>query len=124
MFWNLFNAVWMGVLTLVMAKRAKFSVGRRMMYIPLMMCVVELMMANVLTPGLAPVLTAILTVARLAVTVCCVGELRREAAYMKRRARIRRLARQAENVGLVIPMFGASAKGRVSVAFDAEKIAG
>ena len=124
MFWNLFNAVWMGVLTLVMAKRAKFSAGRRMMYIPLMMCVVELMLANVLTPGLAPVLTAMLVVARLTVTVCCVGELRREAAYMKRRARIRRLARQTENVGLVIPMFGAAGQRRVSTAFDAEKIAG
>lgn len=124
MIWNLLNVIWMGALTLVMANRAKFSAGRRMMYIPLAMCVMEIMFVDLLTPGLAPALTALLFVARLAVTGCCVGELRREAAYMKRRARIRRLARQAENVGLVIPMFGAKEEGRVSVAFDAEKIAG
>lgn len=124
MIWNLLNVVWMGVLTLVMAKRAKFSAGRRMMYIPLAMCMMEIMLIKVLTPGLAPALTALLVVARLTVTGCCVGELRREKAYMKRRARIRRLARQAENVGLVIPMFGAKEAGRTTVAFDAEKIAG
>ncbi len=124
MIWNLLNVVWMGVLALVMAKRAKLSAGRCMTYVPIAMCLMELMLANVLTPGLAPALTVLLFAARLTVTGCCVSVLRREAAYMKRRARVRRLARQAENVGLVIPMFGAKEAGRVSVAFDAEKIAG
>ena len=110
MIWNLLNVAWMGILTLVMARRAKFSTAQRMMYIPLTMCIMEIVMADVLTPSLAPVLTALLFAARLAVTVCCVGQLRREAAYMKRRARVRRLAREAENCGLVIPMFADTRK--------------
>ncbi len=110
MIWNLLNVVWMGVLTLVMARRAKFATGQRMMYILLAMCIMEIMMVDVLTPMLAPALTALLFAARLAVTGCCVGQLRREAAYMKRRARLRRLAREAENYGLVIPMFANTAK--------------
>ena len=110
MIFNLFNVAWMGVLTLVMARRAKFSTAQRMTYIPLTMCIAEIMMADVFTPTLAPMLTALLFAARLAVTACCVGQLRREAAYMKRRARVRRLAREAENCGLVIPMFANTQK--------------
>lgn len=104
MIWNLLNVAWMGILTLVMARRAKFSTARRMMYIPLMVCVMEIMMADMFNPLLSPVLTVLLFLSRLAITACCVGQLRKEAAYMKRRARVRRLAREAENCGLVIPM--------------------
>ena len=110
MIFNLFNVVWMGLLTLVMFRRAKFTTAKRMMYMPMMMCLMEIMMADMLTPMLSPALTALLFAARLAVTMCCVGQLRREAAYMKRRARVRRLAREAENVGLVIPMFANTGK--------------
>ena len=104
MLYNLSNVIMMGALTLIMVRRARYSTGRRMLYIPLMMTVMKVLFCNTLRPAAFPVLTVLLFVLRLTVILCCVGELKREAARTARRQRLRREARHSEHIGQVVPL--------------------
>ena len=80
----------MAGLFLYMFNKAKFARTRRMALLPLAGGVMEGIAAGALTPGLFPVLTAVLVVLRLTILLCCAGAMRQDAAMACRRSRIRR----------------------------------
>ena len=80
---------------LYMFNKAKFARTRRMALLPLAGAVMEGIAAGALTPGLFPVLTAVLVVLRLTILLCCAGAMRQDAAMARRRSRIRRRCRKS-----------------------------
>lgn len=91
---SLINILVMGALFVYMVSKAQFAVTRRMALIPLCVCAVEMLVFGLLQAELFPVLTAVLTVLRGVMVLCCVTAMRRDAAMARRRAR--RLRREQQ----------------------------
>lgn len=82
-----------GAISLYMMMAARFSVTRKMAWIPLSMAVMELAMSGLLLWGEYPVLNAILVLCRLTVLSCCVVSMKRDAAMARNRRRRREVWR-------------------------------
>ena len=73
---------------------AHFASTRRMAAVPLAACAVELLTVGLFTTSFA-VVTALLIACRVAMVLCCLGEMNRDAVrYQRRRNRRASLARQ------------------------------
>ena len=79
---------------LYMVTAAKFTVTRRMAWIPLSMAAMELAMCGVLAMGDYPVLTVILMACRCTVLTCCSISMKRDAAMARNRRRRREVWRR------------------------------
>lgn len=103
---SLCSIVAMAGMFLYMFHKAKFARTRRMALLPLAGAVMEGIAAGALTPGLFPVLTAVLVILRLAILLCCAGALRQDAAMARRRSRIRRrmAAEMAKEAIVTLPV--------------------
>ena len=86
------SALAMAMMTAVLLFRGKRS--RRLAWMTAAVCVMQLGLAEVLTPALFPVLTALSLLAQAGLLGCCVAALRRDAAAERaRRRRHERLVR-------------------------------
>ena len=83
-----------GAVSLYMITAAKYTVTRRMGWIPLSMSMMELAMCGVLAMGEYPVLTVILMLCRLTVLTCCTLSMKRDAAMVRNRRRRREVWRR------------------------------
>ncbi len=83
-----------GAVSLYMMTAAKFTVTRRMAWIPLSMAAMELAMCGILAMGEYPVLTVILMACRATVLTCCGLSMKRDAAMVRNRRRRREVWRR------------------------------
>ncbi|MBQ9964216.1 MAG: hypothetical protein IJP14_03765 [Clostridia bacterium] len=79
---------------LYMITAAKFTVTRRMAWIPLSMAAMELAMCGILAMGEYPILTVILMACRATVLTCCSISMKRDAAMARNRRRRREVWRR------------------------------
>ena len=87
---NLICAALFAGIALTMICRARFERTRRVAFVLMGACVVELLAAGLLSLTAYPVLTALLIALRLALMACGVAALRADAAAARRRAERRR----------------------------------
>ncbi len=100
-----------GAVGLYMMSAARYSVTRKMAWMPLSMAAMELAMAGALLWLDYPVLTVILMASRLTVLSCCVTSLKRDAARERNRRRRREvwrhvtaeMAKEARAVAVSVP---------------------
>lgn len=78
-----------GAISLYMILAARYSVARKMAWIPLSMAAMELAMGGALLWWEYPVLTIILVACRLTVLTCCVAAMKKDAAMARNRRRRR-----------------------------------
>lgn len=83
-----------GAISLYMMSAARYSVTRKMAWIPLSMAAMEIAMAGALLWLEYPILTVILMGCRLTVFSCCVVSLKRDAARERNRRRRREVWRR------------------------------
>ena len=83
---NLFHVALLGVLFIYTLRGSRHAVTRRLSLIPLTMCGMEIFLAEVLDTLAFPVLGILLALARVAVAVCCVLAVRRDAALARARS--------------------------------------
>ena len=79
---------------LYMMTAAKFTVTRRMAWIPSSMAAMELAMCGVLAMFDYPILTLILMACRMTVLTCCAVSMKRDAAMARNRRRRREVWRR------------------------------
>lgn len=94
MIFSVVTAAVFGAVSLYMITAAKYTVTRRMAWIPLSMAAMELAMCGVLAMGDYPVLTAVLMLCRLTVLTCCTLSMKRDAAMVRNRRRRREVWRR------------------------------
>ena len=82
-----------GAISLYMLTAARYSVTRKMAWIPLSMAAMELAMGGALLWWDYLVLTVILMVCRLTVLSCCVAAMKKDAAMARNRRRRREVWR-------------------------------
>ncbi len=83
-----------GAVSLYMMTAAKYTVTRRMVWIPLSMSLMELAMCGVLVMGEYLVLTMILMACRVTVLGCCALSMKRDAAMARNHRRRREVWRR------------------------------
>ena len=93
---NLFHVVLLGILFFYTLHGARRAVTRRLSLIPLSMCLIEMLLAEVLDMLAFPVLGALLAACRLTVAACCVLAVRKDAALAHARTERRVRARRAK----------------------------
>lgn len=93
MIFSVIAAAVFGAIGLHMVSAARYSVTRKIAWIPLSMAAMELAMAGALLWLEYPILTAILMGCRLTVLLCCVVSLKKEAARERNRRRRREVWR-------------------------------
>lgn len=92
---NIIVALGMAVLAVYMMGKGTLCQTRRMAWIPLAVCGMELLTAGLLTPADFPVLTVLLVLLRLTIAGCCAAALRYDAAAARaKRRRRERLSRE------------------------------
>lgn len=94
MVFSVVTAAVFGAVSLYMITAAKYTVTRRMAWIPLSMSAMELAMCGVLAMGEYPILTAVLMLCRLVVLTCCTLSMKRDAAMVRNRRRRREVWRR------------------------------
>lgn len=95
MFLSIVSVAAMALTAVYMVLHAKGEEARRLVWVPIAACGVELLAMGVLTPSLFPVLTAVLIGLRLCLLGICGVAMRRDAAAARaRRRRRERLARE------------------------------
>ena len=93
---NLFHVVLLGVLFFYTFHGARRVATRRLSLIPLTMCLMEILLAEVLDFFAFPVLGILLAAARFTVLACCVLAVRKDAALARVKAEKRARAARAK----------------------------
>lgn len=93
MIFSVVAAAVFGAMSLYMTTAARYTVTRRMAWIPLTMAAMELAMGGALLWLEYPVLTVVLMFCRITVLLCCVLSMKKDAAMERNRRRRREVWR-------------------------------
>lgn len=82
---SIISVIAMGVMFVYMINKAKFARTRRMAFLPMACCGMEILATGILHPASFPLLTILLVSLRLVILGCCIGAMHQDAIMVRRR---------------------------------------
>lgn len=82
---SIVSVIAMGVMFVYMINKAQFARTRRMAFLPMACCGMEILATGILHPASFPALTVLLVALRLVILGCCIGAMHQDAVMVKRR---------------------------------------